>query len=286
MWATERHFELLGARYEVRATVGDIGDRVDELLAPFRRPRCGVPGRRRFSLVFEGNNEGGGHILYQDCRPVYRSGSWAAAVGALLGELNRGAIEDFQGFAVHAGVVSSAGRAVAFPASSGDGKSTLTAACLAAGFDYVSDEALCLDFVTGGVMPYTKPLMLSPWSREAVGLGDLPPRFGDEHPEMELPVLAEQLGAGLSRGESELGDVVQLVRSDGPPRLAELPRSETVGQLLRMSFNHYKQPRQAFDLVGRLARTSRAWRLEYGEPRPAAELLMARLGAGVRPCPV
>lgn len=278
MWATERYFNVLGTRFQVRATTQHVGERVDELLRPFSRPRCGVPGRRRYSLVLDSNNESASRILYQDCRPVHRSGSWAAAVGALLGELNRGAIEQFDGFAVHAGVVSSAGRALAFPASSGDGKSTLTAACVAAGFDYVSDEALCLDFVTGRVMPYPKPLMLSPWSREAVGLGGLPARFDDEHDELELPVLADQLGARLSQ-EAELCHVVQLVRADGLPRLTELPRSETMGQLLRMSFNHYKQPRQAFDLVGRVARASRAWRLEYGEPRAAAELLMARLGA-------
>lgn len=285
MWATERYFDLLGTRYQVRATVEHVGERVDELLRPFSRPRCGVPGRRRYSLVSEGNNEKGGRILYQDCRPVHRSGSWAAAVGALLAELNRGAIEHLEGFAVHAGVVSSGGRAVAFPARSGDGKSTLTAACVAAGFDYVSDEALCLDFLTGRVRPYPKPIMLSSWSREAIGLGGYPALFGDEHDELELPVLAHQLGAGSSP-ESELGHVVQLVRADGLPRLTELPRSETMGQLLRMSFNHYKQPRQAFDLVGRIARVSRAWRLEYGEPRAAAELLMARLGAEVKPCRV
>ena len=62
----------------------------------------------------------------------------------LLALLNRTALAQCRSYAVHAGAVARSGAVTAFPAVSGAGKTTLTAACLRSGFDYVSDEALVL----------------------------------------------------------------------------------------------------------------------------------------------
>ena len=41
-----------------------------------------------------------------------------------------------------------------------------------ADFTYLSDEGLCVDYDTGIVTPYPKPISLDPWSRSALGLDD------------------------------------------------------------------------------------------------------------------
>ncbi len=177
---------------------------------------------------------------------------------------------------MHSGVVAAGERVVAFPAESGKGKSTITAACLAAGFDYVSDEALCIEFASGRVIPYPKQVTLSEHSRSLLDVSTPGVYLEGDHPEAGFR--PEELGATTAKGDLRLGDIVQLVRYDGPPRLRPLPASEGVGMLLRMSFNHYKRPRETFDLVTDLARQSRAWELEYDHPGPAAALLWDRLG--------
>ena len=279
MWATERYYSLLGTSFHVRAEDATVGDAVDRLLAPFGRGGAGVPGRRRYALVNGTDTGYGTHALYRDCSAIVRRDSWAYVVAALVSEMNRGAVEAFEGFAVHAGVVAADGGAIAFPADSGDGKSTLTAACLQAGFEYVSDEALCIDYGTAAVVPYPKPLMLSAESEALVGNPSLTVPLEGDH--VEAALLPEDLGSRAATGDLRLVDVVQLQRASGPPRLHELPAADVVGMLLGRSFNHYKHPREAFDLVTGLARECRAWRLEYDDPRAAAALMLDRLGRAV-----
>ena len=207
----------------------------------------------------------------------FRAVTWASLADGLLAELNRQAVEGFGEFAVHAGVVAAGDRVIAFPAQSGEGKSTMTAACLAAGFDYVSDEALCVEFASARVLPYPKPVTLSEHSCSLLAIPTPGVHLEGDHPEAGFR--PEELGAATAEGELRLGDIVQLVRHDGPPRLRPLPASEGMGLLLRMSFNHYKRPAESFELVSRLAQHSRAWELQYDHPGPAAALLRDRLVA-------
>lgn len=66
---------------------------------------------------------------------------------------------------VHAAAVARDGVAVVMPALAGAGKSTLTAALVAAGFDYLTDEAAAIDLDTGTVIGYPKPITLDPGSQ-------------------------------------------------------------------------------------------------------------------------
>ncbi len=44
-----------------------------------------------------------------------------------------------------------------------------------------------------------------------------------------------------------------------------------------MSFNHFKEPRESFEVASILAARSSSWRLEYADPLDAAALLRAEL---------
>lgn len=275
MWAVEGHYDLLGTRFHVRVQDPAVGAGVERLLAPFRRGPCGVPGARRFSVV-TATAAGGGPALYRDCSSVYLHDSTAMVVAALVAALNTAAVDGFTGLAVHAGAVALDGRVVAFPAASGEGKSTLAAACLLAGFDYVSDEALCLSLPDGAVVAYPKPLMLSSESRALLGGPGPAAPFPGASDEVALDPAA--LGAGPARGGLRLSDVVVLARRPGPAALEPLPPADAVTALLGMAFNHFKRPGESFRLVTSLARTVRAWRLGHDDPVAAGVLLRERLG--------
>jgi len=61
---------------------------------------------------------------------------------------------------LHAASVARGGRAVVLAGRSGDGKSTLTAKLMQAGWDYVTDEQVTLDELDRNVIPYPRPLTL------------------------------------------------------------------------------------------------------------------------------
>lgn len=271
--ASTVRFTVLGVPVRVEGDAAVVAE-VAALLADAARPVTSVPP-----------------TAGQDCAAgteaavrVHRSGRWytvvggsspsrvdgpATAVAHVLAAVNAAALARANCLAVHAAVVARQGRAVAFPAASGQGKSTLAAACLLGGWDYVSDEALCLHWATGAVLAYPRPMELSEWSRAATGL---PATTGPA----EAFLTAAQLGARVAVGPLELEHLVLLERGDGVA-LDPLPRRDGVAALLTRSFNHWRNPGRAFDLAHEVVSRATVWRLRLGDPRTAATLLRRTL---------
>ncbi len=80
-------------------------------------------------------------------------------VESVVWRLNQIAVTRTSHLLLHAGCVAGTS-GVLLPAASGKGKSVLTAACVADGLDYLSDEFGALDLATGRLAPYAKPLDL------------------------------------------------------------------------------------------------------------------------------
>lgn len=273
MCAADRFVRILDTSARVWCPDPEVGELLDRLLAPFLvREVVGFQAGHTLSLTPAPTEEA--YLLSRNGEPAARVPSRESAVTWLLAELNRTVLEECRAFAVHAGVVSHQGEVVAFPAESGGGKSTLTAACLLAGSEYVSDEALCASFDSQEVIPYPKPIILTAWSLERLGIE--PPSWGRD--DEENPLSADQLAATIASGRLRLAHVVLPIRRPGPPELAELPRSEAISWLLRFSFNHYKWPAESFRLVTELARGCRAWTFGYAEPAAAGALIRRQLG--------
>lgn len=257
---------LLGTPVAVAADDPVLAERIARLLEPFATASSGPTGRTYTIAV---GADGTWSLSGDDGTEV--AGDRATIEAHLLAALSAGVLEQYDGFAVHAGVVAARGEALCFPAASGVGKSTLTAACVAAGFRYVSDEALCVDPATGHVVPFPRPIALSAASRELLGLAS-------SAADVEVAFSAVELGGVVQTGPVPLGHVFHLRRGPSPVRLEPLDRVAAVAPLLALSFNHYKRPAVSVELVGALARGARAWRLHYGDAPEAAELLWTRFG--------
>ncbi|MBI1758402.1 MAG: hypothetical protein HYR62_04145 [Actinobacteria bacterium] len=213
---------------------------------------------------------------------VGHGASAAEALADLVAHLNATALDRADCFAVHAGVVGHEGVAAAFPAPSGAGKSTLVAACLRAGLGYVSDEALCVPWAGDGVLPYPRPLALSPWACRLLDVAL--PRALPQDPPRDPAVGGERylvpadLGAAPAAGPLRLGHVILLDRRPGAAAsLRPARRQEAAGALLARSFTHYTHPQRAFELAHELAGAGQPWRLTFDDPRPAAALVSALL---------
>jgi hypothetical protein len=235
-----------------------------------------MPVRPRFSyaMVEAGSADNVQPRVYRDCRGL-GSGEPHRLTLRMLTDLNRIAVSRYEGFAAHAGVVASNGSAIALPADSKGGKSTLTTGAVMAGFDYVSDEALCVDIESSEIVPYPKPIMLSAESCYLLGIE--PPE--DDADWVERAVTAGDLGGDAVTSTRKLAHVVfPEYGHSGPAQLTSLPASQAVAGLLQMSFNHYKTPADSFRLATSLAGTAQTWRLTYSDPVEAGQLLFDQLG--------
>lgn len=157
--------------------------------------------------------DGGGHIVeftvsehpdggYVLSGPIERGGSarprrMAQRRGPTIAEMchqvtmvmNRYAAASDSCVVLHSGGVRGPnGEIIVLPAESESGKSTLTAAFVAQGWDYLSDEAIGIREQTCVAVGYPKPFSLSSASRSVLGLTE--PAFDHD----ELPV-AEVRGA-------------------------------------------------------------------------------------------
>ncbi len=197
------------------------------------------------------------------------------AVGETCAAVNVSAVAATPWLALHVAMVRKGGRCLVLPGRSGAGKTTLTAALLREGWDYVSDEALAIDWATGRpAPPYPRPLALSPWSCRALGVDTgVPGR--DEH-----FLRAADLGARvLTSLPPAPTDIVLLTRSDrgAPPSLVAQHRAAGLAALLQRGFTLHQQPTRAIGLLTRLVQDSRTWILDLGDPRQAAALVTDRL---------
>lgn len=228
-------------------------------------PQVTSPARASNIIQVTGETDGAFDVFH-DCARLARGTSAQGASAAIVAGLNNAAIALCPYFAVHGGVAGWEGGIVGLPAESGQGKTTLIAALVRQGLAFLSDEALVFDD-EGKVLPYPKPLALSPWSARLVG---------QPVHDTETLVTASDLG-GTVGGEGRLTDLVVSQYGHTDMALDPLPRSQAVAALIQYSFNHYKDPARAFRIATDVAREVRVWRLEYDDPLEAAALLAEKL---------
>ena len=184
------------------------------------------------------------------------------------------AIERAPGLLLHAGAVSRDGRAVLFPGESGTGKSTMTAACVQRGLDYVTDEMVALEIDSLAVAGFARPIMLTGWAATRLGL-DVPGIGG------KLSVTPELLGGATVPGTVRAAHVVSLRHGGAATSLEPMTAGETLTALLRASFNHYRHGERAWSAAAELASSVQGWRLDFAELAPAVDAVEAITSSAV-----
>lgn len=259
VWITDQRLRLLDTTFRILTQSEEAAGEIDRLLGGFERTKSAARARNIVQVTGDDNE----FTAYRDCGRIASHANLSELMAALVSNLNFAAVEECRRFAVHAGVVGWPDGILALPATSGGGKSTLTAALSQAGFTFLSDEALVFED-DGGVTPYPKPLALSGWSADKLGL--------DHDPDAELLVLPNDLGSSFGNG-GRLTDLVISEYGSADLSLRPLPKSQALAALIQYSFNHYKDPESAFRIATGVAREVRVWRLEYDDPLQAARLL-------------
>jgi hypothetical protein len=179
----------------------------------------------------------------------------------------RAAVEASPLLLFHAGAVERDGAAVLFPGESGTGKSTTVAACVRRGLGYLTDEMVALDFGSGDVRGWPRPIMLTPWALSAVGFPGA--GVGVAGPE-KTAVTAVELGGTVVEGALPVAHVVGLRRGAAATALTRMSAGELLTLLLASSFNHYRHGAAAWAAAAGLAGRVPGWWLDVADVDSAA----------------
>jgi hypothetical protein len=160
----------------------------------------------------------------------------------------------FDRLLVHAGVVAREGRAVLLPGIPNAGKSTLVAALVGSGWDYLSDEAAVLDVRTGRVEPFARTLTLDAGSLALLpGVTPLASPVPGGIATLGAHVAPEALRAGCVGGAAvPVALVFPTVRPGAGTRRRELAKADALVGLGEQAFNLDSLGPAAFRCLARL----------------------------------
>ena len=152
------HYRLLDTVFRVRFASLVQGDAVQPALA-----HLAVEETKRPDVVLELLEAGEDHLILEDIVPVEHCSGLDRLAPLVKGTVRRLAVNRHRHFLqLHAGVVSNGERCLILPGAPGSGKTTLTAALSAAGFQYFSDEFALLEENTLELRPVPLSLTVKP----------------------------------------------------------------------------------------------------------------------------
>lgn len=263
------HVDALDLRFAVHGMEPSDAADVKRLWAPVAAARDHRPARRIDVTVSSSGDEA---VAVTGDGGRWTGAGPAAATAAVNAALNVTAVTGTGHLALHAGVVSSGSVLLALPGASGRGKSTLVCALVALGWRYVSDEALVLRWDDGSVVPYPRPVALSPWSWAAVGGEERWASVvaGGEH--LFLPT-GPDAATAAPEGARAAVDVLLVPERAPEPGLEPLRRVDALAEMVRRSFTLHRRAAEGHALLGDVVRRAEVGRLLVGDPVATAAFL-------------
>ncbi len=264
-WRCERTYEILRMPIRLASMDERLGPILDRICEDFQ------PTRDRPIATVSIRSEDDGYTVWAGDAKKSDVLDFDQSVMKLMSTLHREAMKLCNLWSVHAGVVSRNGRAVAFPGISGVGKSTLTGACVATGWDYVSDETLSFDPDTMEVVLYPKPIWMDGKATRSVGIDDSGLTITPDH--YKYPVTPRDLGGRIAESPIHLAHLILIERAKEEPRIEPLRRAELVTLLLRNTFKKADDSERKFTDAVAVASHFEGHRLVFDEPVQAVRLL-------------
>ena len=258
---------------------GDVLDALDWHLAPFKRPS--PLDEMVTALLYHQDEQVRPDTYWTYERDDAFDGTLANVIVRALWDIHQLGTKTSRDFLMlHAGAVARGGRGLLLPAVQDTGKSTLTAALVLEGFDYLSDEIGAIDPITARLYPFPKHIWLDDDSLDHFpGLSE---RLGDTDAPLNEFFLqrflrpADDLGAKLS-GPAPAGWIVfPSMDRGGPARLEPIAKSDTLHRLATNCFNLFRYRDRGLYLFKNVVEAAEVFELRGGTPRERATILADR----------
>ncbi len=281
VWVAEDSYRLLSIPFTVRSTDAMLAERLRWHLAPFSRPDSDPDPVRL--LVYPQKEDVGADpptmSYFRDDELKLRTSSRSRLLEHVVWDVHACVPQKTRDYLLlHAGGVVRDDGAALIVGEADVGKSSLVAALLGLGFDYLSDELGVIGPEDRLAHPFPKRISLDPdpgldrsrESRADEGTDDLvalAARF----------VAPEDLGGSIGKPSAVRWLVFPSFDRNGPPRLTSLPRAEAVRRMAALSFNLYRYAERGVVLLSQIADGAQAFGLDGGSIEERAELLSERM---------
>lgn len=177
----------------------------------------------------------------------------------------------------HAGAVAIGATGIILPGVSGSGKSTLTAALIARGFTYFSDEAAVVDLDHGSLLPFPKAIKIEPGSLPF--LADLYPELtGDGNDARTFLCPPNDVWPEAPARPAYI--IFPRYEAGARTCLNALPRAEGFARLLDHSFSARGHAAAGVEQIVRLLQRCECYHLTVGDLDAAADAVL-RLALGM-----
>lgn len=261
-------YQALGFSFDIRVGARRADDTVHMIRLAFEGLAVPRPGDHRYVLS-EVEDDSQMFSMHFDGKPVGFPLRVEDMFVALTTDINHRAIASRpQRLMLHAGAVSVRGRAILLPGQSGAGKTTLTAALLSVGCDYLTDEAVSLDLDTLEVEPYAKPLSLDPASYETLGI--------DAEEWTARGVVPPSYFGRVTAPPRSRAAVIVFPRFEQGARTSMRPltRAEALIELANNSFNFTDHGGEWLGNLARMVERCTCWRFTISDAREAARIMV------------
>lgn len=197
--------------------------------------------------------------------------------GQLIGMLNHFAVRSNTLAVLHAGAVRTpSGEVVAVSGESASGKSTLVAALIQRGCDYLGDEMIGLRSTPTEALPYPKPLELDAGSCKALGI----------RPESQFCVRPAELRSDVTVLSAAVGPIDRIIipryLAGHAAEQVQLDPEDAVKVLLGHTVNLQRVREVGLRAVCELAESVPVTRVTHGDSVALAEKLLAEHGVSTR----
>jgi hypothetical protein len=225
------------------------------------------PGRHVF-VLYRHTSSDSTVSLHRNSRAILQRAPAEAAIAQLVWEVNRGVVDEAgDRLLLHAAAAEQDGTSVLLAGPEGSGKSTLVAALVCAGLQYVTDETVALDPHTGTIAPHPKPLGLDRGSLESLkDLCRVVPtgiRTGSEQWLVSAATLREDAVATSNSVPTLI--VLPSYRPDRATVARSIARAEAAVAIVEQSFNFRTFGRPRLDVIADVVRRCHCYRLNVGD---------------------
>jgi hypothetical protein len=273
--ATTPPLGLLDFGVVVRVPDAALAEHLTRLYAPLvlTEDPANVPHRLTLSATTAG------YEVHLDADRLLATPAKSIAFQSLLWHANRQAIDAGRdSVLVHASAAAHAGTALVLPGPMGAGKSTLVAALVRAGLDYLTDEVVAIDPGSGLVRPYPKYVSLAGDPAAAA------PEAVREYLGDTSLVAPDALRPGAVAREPASPRVVVTPRYEpgATATLEPLRPAAALAALAQHSFHLETDAARTLAVLGALVQQSACYELVSGDVPGATRLLLELVGAGDR----
>ncbi len=277
-WAVEsQRYRVVDLDFGIRSDDPAVAAFLERVLTPFR-----APGKPQHWYSFLSLEAAGSRVsVHFDAHQVLTP-ERHFLVGIYLWHLNQRVMLETTSFlTVHAGVVSAEGRCVLIPGDADAGKSTLVGALVAAGLEYLSDEAALLRLDAPLVAPYRRSLSLEPGSWDLLpSLRPAPDAGYDQRHAWLIPATDLHPDSPV-RAHHPVAIVFPRITPGTPARLRRLSRAETVRALARGATNLAALGEAGFQAIVQTVQASTCWELSLDGVDAAVDVVRDLLTKGV-----